>query len=223
MTPLVAVPLLAAAVAAVANWAAVWMGGPRGAAVERVAKPATLVLLIVAAVNWPADAGSVAAGVRPWLLLGLAASLAGDVFLLPPGRFIPGLVAFLLGHLAYLVAFMALPAEGGWLAAGIVAGVALIGTVGRTLVRLAARIGLGAPVAAYLVAITLMALAATRTGEPAAIAGSWLFVASDAMLGWGRFSDPAPGTPRGGGRMLGTGVMVTYHLGQALILLALIA
>src|SRR5690606_3819071 len=47
---------------------------------------------------------AVVAGARPrgtrWLLAALAASLAGDVFLMFPGYFIPGLLAFLLAHLA---------------------------------------------------------------------------------------------------------------------------
>ena len=62
-----------------------------------------------------------------------------------------------------------------------------------------------------------MAVAATRTGMPAAILGAWLFVASDAMLGWGRLRAPAPGMPRGGGRGLRVAVMVTYHLAQGLL------
>ena len=92
MTPLVAALLAVAIVAAVADWAAVWAGGPRGRAVERIAKPAVIVALIAAAAVWPAEPGSPAAAARPWLLLGLVASLAGDVLLLPPGRFVPGLV-----------------------------------------------------------------------------------------------------------------------------------
>jgi alkylglycerol monooxygenase len=40
---------------------------------------------------------------RLWLLAALAGSLAGDVLLLFPGYFVPGLVAFLLAHVAYLV------------------------------------------------------------------------------------------------------------------------
>lgn len=224
MTPLVAGLLLVAAVAAVANWFAVWRGGPSGLAIERVTKPAVMVALIAAALAWPVDAGSVAAGVRPWLVAGLVASLAGDVLLLPPGRFVPGLVAFLLGHVAYLAAFVALPGELPWLVAGLVAAAVLIATVGRVLVRAATRVGLRGPVALYLVAICAMAVAATRTGDPAAIAGAWLFVTSDALLGWGRLRAPAPGPgmPRGGGRGLGVAVMVTYHLAQALLVLALV-
>jgi uncharacterized membrane protein YhhN len=144
------------------------------------------------------------------------------VLLLPPGRFIAGLAAFLLAHLAYLVAFLQLPGDTAWLAAGLVAALVTVATVGRTLARAAARMGLGLPVGAYLVAICAMAVAATRTGAAAAIAGAWLFVASDALLGWGRLREPRPGLERGGGRAARTAVMVTYHLGQVLIVLAVV-
>ena len=223
MTPLVAGLLLLAALAAVVNWASVWRGGPTGHAVERLTKPVVMLALIAAALAWPSEPGSEAAAVRPWLVAGLVASLAGDVLLLPPGRFVPGLVAFLLGHVAYLVAFAMLPGTVPWLVVGLVAAAVLIATVGRVLVRAARLAGLGGPVALYLVAICAMAIAATRTGEPVAIAGAWLFVASDAMLGWGRLRAPEPGMPRGGGRGLGVAVMVTYHLAQGLLVLALVA
>jgi uncharacterized membrane protein YhhN len=214
-------PLAIAATAAVVDWAAVWVGGATGRRVERIAKPAVIVALLAAALlahAWTPEAQAA----RPWLVLGLIASLAGDVLLLPPGRFVPGLVAFLAAHLAYLVAFLQLPGEVPWLVIGIVGAAILVLTVGRVLVRAATRVGLAGPIAAYLGAITLMAVAATRTGEITAITGAWLFVASDAMLGWGRLRTPAPGMPRGGGRALGTAVMVTYHLGQGLIVLALL-
>ena len=42
------------------------------------------------------------------------------------------------------------------------------------------------------------------------------------MLGWGRLRAPQPGLPRGGGRAQRVAVMVTYHLGQGLIVLALL-
>ncbi len=186
-----------------------------------MAKPLVLLALIGAALVIPGPT-ALAASVRPWLLAGLVASLAGDILLLPPGRFVPGLVAFLAAHIAYLAAFLLVGGETAWLAVGLLAGAAVLATVGRVLLRAARAAGLGAPVAAYLAVITLMAVAATRTGEPAAIAGAWLFVASDALLGWGRFREPAPGRPRSDGRVLGTGVMVTYHVAQGLILAALI-
>jgi uncharacterized membrane protein YhhN len=163
-----------------------------------------------------------AVAVRPLLVVGLAASLAGDLLLLPPGRFVPGLAAFLLAHIAYLAAFLQVGGEPAWLIVGLVAGAVVAATVGRLVLRAARAAGQGAPVTAYLAVITLMAVAATRTGEPAAIAGAWLFVTSDALLGWGRFRERAPGPERRGGRVLRTTVMVTYHLAQGLIVLALI-
>jgi uncharacterized membrane protein YhhN len=216
------VPLAIAAIAAVIDWIAVWVGGVTGRRVERIAKPAVMVALVVASLlanAWTPEAQAA----RPWLVLGLMASLAGDVLLLPPGRFVPGLLAFLAAHLAYLVAFLQLPGEAPWLVIGVAGAAILALTVGRVLVRAASRVGLAGPVAAYLVAITLMAVAATRTGEAAAIAGAWLFVTSDAMLGWARLRAPSPGMPRGGGPAQRVAVMATYHLGQALILLALVA
>jgi uncharacterized membrane protein YhhN len=223
VTPPVAGLLLVAALAAIVNWVAVWRGGPSGLAIERATKPAVMVALVLVAILWPVEAGSAAADARPRLVAGLVASLAGDVLLLPPGRFVQGLVAFLLGHVAYLVAYAGMPGSVPWLVAGVLTASVLIATVGRVLVRAARTIGLGGPVAFYVAVIWAMALAATRTGQPAAILGAWLFVTSDALLGWGRLRAPAPGMPRGDGRGLGLTVMVTYHLAQALLVLALVA
>jgi uncharacterized membrane protein YhhN len=185
-----AAPLAIAAIAAVIDWAAVWVGGRWGLAVERIAKPAVLVALLAAALTahaWTPEAQAA----RPWLVLGLVASLAGDVLLLPPGRFVPGLLAFLVAHVAYLVAFLQLPGEVPWLVIGIVAAAVLVMTVGRALVRAAARVGLAGPVAAYLIAIMLMAVAATRTGEPAAIAGLGPVARPGAGPATGRRADAA--------------------------------
>jgi alkylglycerol monooxygenase len=220
VTPLVGILLAVAAAAAVVDWVAIGLDGDRSPAVERVAKPLVLVALLGAALAWPTGTGDGAA-VRPWLVAALAASLAGDVLLLPPGRFIPGLVAFLLAHLAYLVAFTQLPGLLPWFVAGVGIAVVVAATVGRVLVAAARRVGLGVPVALYLVAICGMAIAATRTGLPGAILGAWLFVASDAMLAWGRFRAPMAGSRTAAVR-LRVAVMVTYHLAQVLLLLALV-
>jgi len=220
VTPLVGILLTVAAIAAVMDWVAIGLDRPWSLGVERIAKPLVLVMLLAAAVAWPAGSSDSAA-VRPWLVVALAASLAGDVLLLPPGRFIPGLVAFLLAHLAYLVAFAQLPGSFPWLVAGVVIAVVVAATVGRVLVAAARKMGLGVPVALYLVAICGMAIAATRTGLPAAMLGAWLFVASDSMLAWGRFRAPVPGSRKAAVR-LRVAVMVTYHVGQVLLLLALV-
>ena len=219
MTPLGWCLLAVAAAVAVVDWWAVWAATPRARLGERVAKPATLLALIaVAFVSTPATPS-----VEPWLLLALAGSLAGDVLLLPPGRLVAGLIAFLLGHFAYIVAFAQLPGSVAWLGLGVAVALVVVATAGRTLVRAAAGRGMGAPVAAYLGVISVMAIAATRTAMPAAVLGAWLFVASDSILGWGEFvvGTTADGRSRGG-RRLRLGVITTYHAAQVLLVLALL-
>jgi len=219
MTPLGWGLLAVAAVAAVIDWWAVWAETPRARLVERVAKPATLLALIgVAVVSTPANPA-----VQPWLLIGLVGGLAGDILLLPPGRLVPGLVAFLVGHLAYVVAFLGLTGTGAWLLLGVAIAAIVAGTVGLRLVRAAGELGLRLPVGIYLFVISLMAVVATRTGIPAAILGAWLFVASDSMLGWGEFvvGKSEDGRSRGGPG-LRLGVITTYHAAQVLLVLALL-
>jgi uncharacterized membrane protein YhhN len=212
--------LALAAIAAILDWAAVWTDGPRARRIERVAKPAVLVLLLLAAMTWPWREGSDIL-VRTLLVTALAASLVGDVLLLPPGRLLPGLIAFLVGHVAYALAFAQLDGSALWLLAGIVAAVAVGLTAGRRLVAAARPRGMAGPVAAYLAVISAMAITATRTGDPLAIVGAWLFVASDAMLGYGQFVVGRAADGRAP-RPLRMGVITTYHVGQALLLLALV-
>jgi uncharacterized membrane protein YhhN len=209
-----------AALAAVSDWVAVWFDGPRARRVERVAKPCVLALLLLAALAWPMAEGSPLL-VRALLVLALAASLTGDILLLPPGRLLPGLGAFVLGHVAYTLAFAQLDGSAPWLLAGIAAAVAVTLLAGRRLVAAARSHGMAGPVAAYLAVISAMAIAATRTGIPAAVLGAWLFVASDAMLGWGQFVVPR-GPDGRAPRPLRMGVITTYHVGQLLLVLALV-
>ena len=219
MTPLGGGLLAIGAVAGVVDWWAVWRESPATRSLERIAKPATLLALIVLALVVPARTP----GVQPWLAAALVLGLIGDVLLLPPGRLAAGLVAFLLGHLAYLVAFLALPLAGWGAAAGVVAGLAMIGVVGGQIVRAARPSGLEVAACVYLTVICVMAVAATATLMPALIVGAWLFVASDAMLGWGEFV--AAGATAGrsrGGPGLRLGVIVTYHVAQALLAVGLL-
>jgi alkylglycerol monooxygenase len=219
VTPSGWVLLAIAAVAAAVDWWAVWAETPRARLAERVAKPTALLALIgVAVVARPATPS-----VEPWLLLALLGSLAGDVLLLPPGRLVPGLVAFLLAHVAYIAALSQLPSSPAGLALGVVVGLVVVASVGRRLVRAASRQGMGVPVAAYLGVISLMAVAATGTLLPTAALGAWLFVGSDSMLGWGEFV--VAGGPDGrsrGGQRLRLAVIATYHLAQALLVVTLV-
>ncbi len=199
------------AVAAGANWWSRWIDDRR---TELWSKPLALIALIgVAATLDPVDPA-----VRAWFVVALVCSLAGDVFLLDGDRrFIPGLVAFLLAHVAYTVGLIVAP-DWSWVGfgVGVVLTVALASTVGVRIVRAARRSEpvLGPAVSAYLVAISLMFCAAVATGSPWAIVGAALFVASDSVLGWRQFV--------GSARWMPVTVMVTYHLGQAGLVASLV-
>jgi len=212
--------LALAAAAAVADWVVVWFDGPRWRMLERGLKPSVMLLLLLTALAWPLPSGS-SVLVRALLVVALLASLAGDFLLLPPGRLKAGLVAFLVGHIAYALAFAQLDGSALWLLAGIVAAVALGLTAGRRLVAAARSRGMAGPVAAYLAVISAMAIAATRTGLPLAIIGAWLFMASDALLGYGQFVVAKAADGRAP-RPLRMGVITTYHVGQILLVLALV-
>jgi uncharacterized membrane protein YhhN len=191
-------------IAAGANWWSRWTDDRR---TELWSKPLALIALIGVAVTLdPVDPA-----VRVWFVAALVCSLAGDVFLLDGDRrFIPGLVAFLLAHVAYTVGLIVAP-DWSWIGfgVGVVLTAALVSTVGRRIVGSARRSEpvLGWAVSAYLVAISLMFCAAVATGNWWAIVGAGLFVASDSVLGWRQFV--------GSARWMPVTVMVTYHLGQA--------
>lgn len=183
--------------------------------VERLTKPAVIVgLIATAAVVDP----TVDLPVRGLVLGALAASLVGDVLLLPGGSLVGGLAAFTVAQLAYGASFglrdPLIPA----VAAGLLASAVIGATVGRRL--LGASPGrLRAAVAVYLVVILGMASLATGTLVPAAVVGAWCFVASDALLGWSLFVDPgAAGRPT-----RRVAVMATYHVAQVLLVLSLVA
>ncbi len=192
------------AIAAGANW---WSRWSDDRSVEVWSKPLALVALLGVALTLdPVDPAT-----RAWFVVALVCSLAGDVFLLDGDRrFIPGLVAFLLAHIAYTVGLVVAP-DWSWsgFGAALVAMALLAGTIGVQIVRAARRSEpvLGPAVTAYLLAISVMFCAAAATGNWFAIVGAALFVASDSVLGWRQFV--------GSARWMPVTIMVTYHLGQA--------
>ncbi len=206
--------LVAAIIAAAVDWVAVVRDDPR---TERFAKPAVIVALILVVFTLRSD---VPAAV-PWVFVALVASLLGDVFLLPGGRFRPGLAAFLVAHLAYIVAFVQRPLDVVGAIVGIVGVALLYAFVGRRILAaaMAGDRSLGVAVGAYLAAISAMAVVGTATLVPFAVAGAWLFVASDAVLGWTRFVGPI----RGSGReapAVALAIIVPYHAAQVLLVLS---
>ncbi len=201
------VPLLVAALVAVLDW---WAVGTDRRGIERWAKPAVMVLLVAAAVLIPADSEAI----RWAIVAGLVFGLVGDVLLFFD-RFIPGAAAFLVGHLAYVVALLMVPQEPRGLLVGAVI-VSLVAVfVGRRIVAgaWAKSHVLGGIVAAYMLVIGAVVILAVGSSSVVVEIAALLFLTSDALLAWARFVGPAPG-----GRVA---VMVTYQLAQAGFVLAI--
>ena len=217
MNPGTAVAFAVAAMFALGDWAsrarevpsAVWRR------VEYVCKPGTLTALVVAAALLDPVHGS--GGRRAWFVAALVFSLAGDVFLmLPREQFIAGLSAFLMGHLCYIAGMWTRgPAIGGFVIALVVVGLT-IGALGRRIlpaVKARDRALVG-PVSAYMAVIGVMVATAVATGNVVAGVGAVLFAASDTMIAWDRFV--------GHFHRASVWIMVTYHLGQAGLVVSLL-
>jgi uncharacterized membrane protein YhhN len=201
--------LAVAGAVAVGDWVAV---ARKNKPLEYVCKPAVMLALIgLAAALHPAHTDR-----RVWFVAALALSMLGDIFLmLPRDLFVPGLASFLLAHVAYVVG---LRTHGGsvltWALAG--AGVAVADVVVARPVLRAVRHhhpDLLVPVALYMLVISTMVAAALSTGTGLAIAGAMLFLGSDTLIARTRFV---------GARTWGPlAIIVTYHLGQAGLVLSL--
>ncbi|PZS16730.1 MAG: hypothetical protein DLM57_09770 [Pseudonocardiales bacterium] len=211
--------LVLAGVVAVTDWFAV----SRRHRVESLAKPLTLVLLIAAACF--ADLGVT----KPWVIAALMFGLLGDVALLftdeslrregagSQGPFLLGLISFLLGHLAYVIAFTRHGLHPVQLLAGglVVAGAAAL-AVPRVLhgarhdggSRLAVLVG------AYAAVLGVMTVLGFGTAAVPTAIGALLFLTSDLTLAWGRYVQALLRGP--------VIVAVTYHAAQALILIGLV-
>jgi uncharacterized membrane protein YhhN len=132
------------------------------------------------------------------------------------GFFVQGLGAFLLGHIAYVVALWNLGVSSAPFVVGLVVVAVLVGVIGLRIVRGASTQDrrLAVPVALYIGAISVMVASAIGTLIPAAVVGALLFYASDACIGWSRFLHEFPRQ-----RLW---IMTTYHLGQVGLVLALV-
>jgi uncharacterized membrane protein YhhN len=144
-----------------------------------------------------------------WIVVGLVLGAVGDVCFLGAGRrwFTIGLVAFLFGHLAYVVAIAQIVAPGHWLtwqAALPIAAAVLV------LLRLRPHLGrMTIPVIAYIVVITTMVTAALASGRPRLATGAVLFFVSDLAVARQRFVGASLVN-----KLLG---LPTYYAGQLLI------
>lgn len=167
-----------------------WLGKPL----------ATALIFVLAWRGWPAQSPRY----RRWILAGIACSLVGDVLLMLPGDlFVPGLLAFLCGHLCFIAAlvddcrFGARP----WLLLATFA----FGAVNLHLLWDWIGAPLRIPVIVYVVVLTSMggqALVRARilaqrgdVQAPAArlaALGALMFMLSDCLLAWNRFHGPIP-------------------------------
>jgi uncharacterized membrane protein YhhN len=186
-------------------------------------KTLTTVLVIVLA----AQRGQPGTAFTRALRAGLLLSLVGDVALLWPQQgFLPGLVAFLLAHLAYLVAFSRAVRFGARPQA--FAFYAVLAAAVLAVLWPGVPEGLRAPVVAYVLCLAAMAaqtatvwLAARQHGAPGvdlalarrAALGGLLFLCSDALLAFNRFHTPLPAA--------GLLILGTYWSAQWLIASAL--
>lgn len=177
-------------------------------------KPLTTALIILLALVGPADA---LPGTRLLIVLGLTASLIGDIWLmLPRDRFLAGMASFALAQVCYVMAFggelrtfPSLVAYLPYLAYAVL--------MCRLLTHCSAPLRL--PVTAYALLLASMAwLAGARWAQQGTAPalqgwiGALLFVTSDTLLALDRFRKPIPHAA--------VWVLATYYVGQALIALS---
>lgn len=154
------------------------------------------------------------------VLVGLLVGSVGDVFLETgnPSHFVPGLVAFLLGHVAYIVGFTReAKAPAPLRALPFFALVAVVLTI-----ALPKAGPLAAPIGVYgLVIAAMMWRAAARVGVEGGAGLPWLgligavlFAFSDSMIAVNKFVEPFTGA-----RPL---ILVTYWMAQLLVALSVL-
>ncbi|RYF31400.1 MAG: hypothetical protein EOO26_13330 [Comamonadaceae bacterium] len=182
--------------------------------VHLVFKPLALAMAIIF-VAARADWTGAAARFDSKLLFGLVASLAGDVLLMLHGLFVPGLVCFLVAHLAYIALFrdgVGLFPRRGALAATLCIGAAMYAVLWLGGLPPALRI----PVGFYVAVIACMA--AQAIGRAAVLGdararwvavGACFFMVSDTLLALNRFVTPLP--------LAQLWVLATYYVAQMLI------
>lgn len=145
------------------------------------------------------------------LALALAFGSLGDYFLALKGSerdFKRGIIAFLVGHLFYLVVMVP--------HVGVPTPLQIAGIILLAVMAIGVCVWLGPklgtykkPIWAYMGVISLMALAALSVPAPLAGVGALLFVFSDAVIVINQFGRPVP--------YRGPIVWITYYVGQILL------
>lgn len=166
---------------------------PRRARLVYVFKPLTTLVIAALAVLLVGGAGR---GYSQAILIGLLFSLAGDIFLmLPNDRFLPGLISFLIAHIAYLVAFTRFVPLGAAPLAYVLVALAEATILWILWPGIPRRMRL--PVLTYVVILGMMAAQAITQAVVLDVQAAWiaavggvLFVFSDSVLAYNRFRRP---------------------------------
>lgn len=152
---------------------------------------------------------------RALLVCGLVFSAVGDVLLALDGLFVEGLLAFLLAQLVYAVLFLT---QFRWQPQRLPWAILIVVFAGLcTLYILPSAGDMALPVVAYMLAISLMAIAAGFRDDPQFLwvaSGALIFMVSDALIAINRFVAPF--------EYSGIAVMSTYYSAQILICVGII-
>ena len=211
MTQASVIFLVIAAAMSLLNWFAV---GKKSAKLEYISKPAATIafLLTVATFDVAHDAP------WGWRIAAFVFCLAGDVFLmLPKDAFIPGLASFAVAQILFTVSFATGETTATRLIIGLVVATPLAVFLARRFVKAIRASGHGelvAPVCVYMVVISAMAVGAIGSGNPVAIAGALVFMASDSLIAETRFVKERA--------WHSVGIMVTYHIALAGLALSIL-
>ena len=156
-----------------------------------VFKPLTLILIIVIATIFPATESYY----KIFIISGLLLSLLGDTFLIyPEQHFKIGLIAFLIGHICYIIAFTV--SSGVHFTFWIFLPISIIGILYlRSILPYSGKMKI--PVMIYIIIIVIMSWMAMErlnyiptVGTILAVMGAVLFMISDAVLALNKFRKP---------------------------------
>lgn len=175
-----------------------------------------LLMILLGFFCW-ARAGSLHLRVRNFIFAAIIFSWSGDVLLLFPHYFVPGLISFLLAHILYTGFFLQVRPKPPLSIKEAVPAVLIIVYAAGLVRMLAPRLGdLKPAVMVYAIVISVMLLSALRAfglnGKQAGrlcVAGALLFVISDSILAIEKFHTAFPGSS-----IL---VMLTYGIAQWMI------
>lgn len=160
------------------------------------------------------------AGRFKWLIIiGLLLGMTGDILLeYSPDAFLPGLIAFLLGHIFYIIAFTSDSQAPAWVAAIFIY---LFGLAMYSFLEIGDLGTMSLPVLVYIIIITTMVWRALaryhapgvpQTSAQAGAIGAILFLISDSLLAITMFIFKLP--------FAGVAVIISYWLGQLGVTLA---